>query len=410
MSRLHDLGLVFAVSLGALACSDDLGGEADSGRSDTDTGASESGSESKSDTSGESDTETQTGTEESGDGDGDGAIYPDPDWPTGDPEDHGLSSAALTELAGVAEGLDSNCMLVIHEGVLVGEWYWNGYDAQTDQPNVFSVTKSFSSALVGIAAAQGLLSIDDSAADYIADWAGTESDTVTIRNLISNNSGRFWDFSTDYLQMTFAADQTQFSIDLSQAQPPNTWWEYNNSAIQTLERVLSVATGEDLGAFAQTNLLEPIGASISVGHDAAGNPQTYQGISASCRDLARFGYLYLREGEWAGGQQIIPAAWIAESTTPSSQLNSAYGYMWWLNVEGHWVLPSAPMREEGDGQLLGEGSQEIYAAVGALGQLIVVDPVDGYVFIRLGDAADLADLTGFDKLKVLWTAFAAAKL
>lgn len=71
--------------------------------------------------------------------------------------------------------------------------------------------------------------------------------------------------------MTFAADQTQFSIDLSQAQPPNTWWEYNNSAIQTLERVLRLATGEDLDDFAQANLFEPIGASVSMGRDGAGS-------------------------------------------------------------------------------------------------------------------------------------------
>jgi CubicO group peptidase (beta-lactamase class C family) len=411
MSRLHGLGLVLAASLVTPGCGDDAGADEASGRTQTDTGATavESESESGSETQTESESETETDTE-TGDGDGDGPIYPDTEWPTGDPEDHGLSSAALVELAGTAEGLDTNCMVVIHEGVLVGEWYWNGYDAQTDQINVFSVTKSFTSALVGIAQAQGLLGIDDSAADYIDQWAGTDADTVTIRDLISNDSGRFWDFSTDYLQMTFAEDQTQFSIDLSQAHPPNTWWEYNNSAIQTLERVLELATGEDLEDFAQASLLEPIGASISLGRDGAGNPQTYQGVSASCQDLARFGYLYLRGGEWAGGQQVLSPEWIAESTSPSTPLNSAYGYMWWLNVEGHWVLPSAPTREEGDGQIFGGGSPQIYAAVGALGQLIVVDPADGYVFVRLGDAPDLADLTGFDKLMALWAGFEAAKL
>src|SRR5690606_35971257 len=297
-----------------------------------------------------------------------------------------------------------------HEGVLVGEWYWNGYDAETDQPNVFSVTKSVSSALIGIAEAQGLLGLNDSAADYIEEWAGGESDAVTIRNLISNDSGREWSFTADYLTMTGAADQTQFAIDLGQQRPIGSWWEYNNSAIQTLERVLEVATGQDLEEFAQANLFGPIGMRVTMGRDNAGNPQTYQGLSASCRDLARFGYLYLREGEWAGGQQIVSSAWVHVSTIPSTALNSAYGFMWWLNVDGHWVLPSAPLREEGDGKLFAGAPEDMFAAVGGLGQVVVVDPGSGYVFVRLGDAPDVTDLTGFGKLQALWEAFSAAKL
>jgi CubicO group peptidase (beta-lactamase class C family) len=275
---------------------------------------------------------------------------------------------------------------------------------------VFSVTKSVTSALVGIAEHEGLLDLNDSAAEFIDEWAGGESDVVTIRNLISNDSGREWSFATDYLTMTGAQDQTQFAIDLGQSQPPGSWWEYNNSAIQTLERVLGVATGEDLEDYAQAKLFDPIGMSVTMGRDQAGNPQTYQGLSASCRDLARFGYLYLRQGEWAGGQSIVPAAWVVASTIPSTALNSAYGFMWWLNVEGHWVLPSAPLREEGDGKLFPDAPEEMFSAVGALGQAVVVDPMSGYVFVRLGDAPDITDLTGFSKLQALWDAFAAAKL
>jgi CubicO group peptidase (beta-lactamase class C family) len=366
--------------------------------------ATETESESESE---ETDTDTgetgETGTDEQ-------PIYPDPDWQTGAPEDHGLSSEGLAELAAVAAGFDSNCLVIVHEGVLVGEWYWNGYGPETDQPNVFSVTKSVSSALIGIAEAQGLIGLNHSAADYIDEWAGTGSQPVTIRNLISNDSGRAWSFTADYVQLTAAADQTQFAIGLNQSQPPNSWWEYNNSAIQTLERVLEIATGEDLEDFAQAELFGPIGMSVSMGRDQAGNSQTYQGLSASCRDLARFGYLYLRLGEWAGGQQIVPANWVLASTKPSTALNSAYGFMWWLNVDGHWVLPSAPLRKEGDGKLFPDAPEDMFAAVGALGQVVVVDPSSGYVFVRLGDAPDLADLTGFGKLQALWAAFAAAKL
>src|SRR5690606_33396857 len=134
-------------------------------------------------------------------------------------------------------------------------------------------------------------------------------------------------FATDDGVLLAAPDQTQFAIDLSQTHPPNTWWEYNNSAIQTLERVLEVATGQDVEAFAQANLFQPIGMNVSMGRDLVGNPQTYMGLSASCRDLARFGYLYMQNGKWAGGQQVVPVPWVAESVAPSTSLNSAYGFM-----------------------------------------------------------------------------------
>jgi CubicO group peptidase (beta-lactamase class C family) len=402
--------------LGLLACSGDPDPATEGGNStgsETGNATESSSGESESDSGTETETETETAapeTETGETGTEEEPIYPDPDWQLGIPEDHGLSSEGLAALAEVAEMMDSNCLVIVHEGVLVGEWYWNNYDAETDQPNVFSVTKSVTSALVGIAENQGLLGLNDSAADYTTEWAGGESDVVTIRNLISNDSGREWSFTTDYVGLTTAMDQTQFAIDLGQAQPPNSWWEYNNSAIQTLEHVLEVATGEDVEDYARAHLFEPIGMTVTMTRDGAGNPQTYQGLSASCRDLARFGYLYLRQGEWAGGQQIVPADWVYASTIPSTPLNSAYGFMWWLNVEGHWVLPSTPLREEGDGKLFPDAPEEMFSAVGALGQAVVVDPGSGYVFVRLGDAPDITDLTGFGKLQELWDAFAAAKL
>ena len=417
MARLREVVVSLSgVLLGSGGCSEPTQTE-DTATEDSSSEVGSAGSE-DSTTAPETETSTDTGADTStgtstdtgtdtGDED---PPYPDPDWPTGAPEDHGLSSAGLDDLAEVAAGFDSNCLLVIHEGALVGEWYWNGYDVDTRQANVFSVTKSVMSAVVGIAQDQDLLSVDDFAAEYIDEWAGTESDAITIRDLLSNDSGREWSFTTDYLQMTSASDQTQFSVDLGQDWVPNVWWEYNNSAIQTLERVLEVATGEDVGAYALANLLTPIGADVLIGHDGAGNVQTYQGISASCDDLARLGYLFLREGTWAGGVQVVPASWVAESTVPSQNLNTAYGYLWWLNAPGHYVLPSAPTRVEADGQLLDTAPDELFAAVGALGQLILVDPVGGYVIVRLGDAPDLADLTGFDKLTAIWDAFAAAQL
>ncbi|NVB36478.1 serine hydrolase [Pseudenhygromyxa sp. WMMC2535] len=342
--------------------------------------------------------------------------YPDPEWEEGEPEDHGLSSVELEAFAEVAGELDSSCLMVIHDGVLVGEWYWDGFDRHTDLSNIFSVTKSITSILVGIAEHQGLLSIDDPASDSISTWVGTASEGVTIQNLISNDSGRFWSFQSDYNDLDVATDKTAYGVGLSQQYAAGTMWEYNNSAIQTLQEVLSTAVGQDLDSYAQENLFEPIGATMSLGHDGSGNPMTYQGVSASCDDLARLGYLALRHGYW-DGQWVVPPWWLQEATQPSTALNDAYGYMWWLNRDGHVVEPSFPGRIEYDGQLIPASTEEAFMAIGAFGQLVYVDPEEDYVVVRLFEVPDPVsafstdpDPVGAQDVETLMTAFEAAKI
>lgn len=340
-------------------------------------------------------------------GDTDEFIYPEPDWQPGVPEDHGLGSEGLAAMAKVAEEADANCLVVTQGGVLVGEWYWNGFGPDTDQDNVYSVTKSITSALVGIAAERGEVDLDEPPG--FAEWTGTESEPIVLRNLIRNDSGREWSFNSDYLQLGAQPDQTQYAIDLGQDKPVGTFWEYNNAAIQTVERALTTGIAGDLGDYAEAHLFSRIHMTSALGRDQQGHPLTYQGASASCRDLARFGYLYLRGGMWAGGEQVVPADWVAETLTPSTALNTAYGYLWWLNVDGHWVLPSVPLRDEGDGKLLPSAPEQVFLALGAFGQLVVVDPTTDVVWVRLGPT-DLADGTGMGKLEDLWPAFAAAQL
>jgi CubicO group peptidase (beta-lactamase class C family) len=316
--------------------------------------------------------------------------YPDPDWAVEAPEDHGFDTTGLQAVADYAQEQLSKCLVVTRNGVIVGEWYFEDFDASSTQI-VFSVTKSFTSSLVGIAHGRGELSIDDSASKYISAWKGTPSEPVTVKHLLSNVSGRYWEFQNDYVKLAGAPDATEFAIALPeiaepQQHPPDTYWEYNNTAIQTLEQVLETATGKQADDYAREHLFDPIGMNPTWDHDTAGNPLTYTGLHASCRDLARFGYLYLKRGRWAGGAQIVPEAYVAESTATSSDVNAAYGYLWWVNQDGHWVLPSAPARSEGDGPLIPDAPIGAFAALGLQSQIISVDPSAGVVVTRIGGA------------------------
>ena len=324
-------------------------------------------------------------------------VYPGAEWATGDPEDHGIDPDKLQDAADVAEGLDSHCFMVIHRGTVVGRWYWDGWDEDTRQ-DIFSASKSITSTLFGIAQARGLLDVDDLASDTITEWQGTDSEDVTIGNLLSNDSGREWTLFGDYLEMiTTADDKTRYSIELGQDHPPGEYWEYNNSAIQTLQPILEQAVGMSVDEFAREALFEPIGmddAEYSI--DNAGNAIMWGGVQASCDDLARLGLLFLRRGVWADEEEIVPTAWVDVATTPRTDHNSAYGYLWWLNREGHWIEPSGTgTRTEGDGRWHPGDPEEVYLALGFQGQMVVVDPTRELVYARIGGDEDMiAALTG----------------
>lgn len=318
----------------------------------------------------------------------DSLAWPGETWTSVSAEEAGFDRQALDEMAAAAERAGSECLVVTKAGRLVGEWYWQGFGPET-QREVFSVTKSVTSTLVGIAQDRGLLDIDEPVAAYVEEWRGSASEDVTIRNLLSNDSGRFQDFDTDYIRMAVQAkDKTAFAIALEQQHEPGTRWVYNNAAIQVLEAVLEEATGLPVGEFAEEALFDPIGMRSTINTDAAGNALTFMGVQASCLDLARFGLLFLRGGSWEG-EQVVSAAWVAEATAPSQELNPGYGHLWWLDRED-----GAGATASGGGEARAGSPVRTYAAVGLHDQLVGVYPDEDVVASRLGADAG-ADGSGF---------------
>lgn len=339
---------------------------------------------------------SSTSVEADGAGSGvpaDDHVFPGDEWESATPEEMGFDPAALESVAAQADEFDSSCFVVTRKGRLVGEWYWDGADATTPR-EVFSVTKSIASTLVGIAQSDGSLDIEDSAADYIDEWVGTESEAVTIRNLLSNDSGREWNFGLDYFELPGAPDRTQFGIDLGQQYAPGEAWSYNNAAIQTLDRVVSRATGEVTADFARERLLEPIGmrhSEMSPANEDGSSTFMFMGLQSTCRDLARFGYLFLRDGNW-DGEEIVPAEWVEEATgAPSQEHNAAYGLLWWLNRRGTLLSPLQAVAPTGEpaepvvGQIAPGAPDDLFTAQGLGGQIVMVDPGSETVAVRLGE-------------------------
>lgn len=318
-------------------------------------------------------------------------VYPDAEWQRSSPEPAGFDAGKLERIDGTLGAARSTCFVVTRHGKVVHEQYWRRSDDSTRKP-VFSVTKSVTSTLIGIAVDEGKLSLDDKAADYIPSWRETESRDVTIRNLLSNDSGRHWDFETDYFGMagprTF--DRTAFAIALGQDAEPGTVWAYNNSAIQALSAILLKATGEEPAAYAARHLFGPLGMYDTTWiPDRAGHTSTYAGISSTCLDLARFGYLALNRGDW-DGERVVSSAYIADATGRSSTtLNAAYGLLWWVNrpgtVLGALTASGSPGADEPyTGRLAPRAPADTFWALGYAKQVVAVVPSEGIVAVRMG--------------------------
>lgn len=324
---------------------------------------------------------------------GKGSLTPTGEWPEVAPAAVGLDAAKLEAIAETAEAGKSNCLAVARDGKLAGEWYFHGTGPDTTQ-DVFSVTKSFTSTLVGQQVDAGKVRLSDPAARWIPEWKGTPSAAVTVRDLLSNDSGRSWSLAQDYVQLIRAPDKTAFAVGLTQESPPGTTWAYNNSAIQTLERVLAGTLGPDVAAAAQRSLLDPIGMTHShLTDDASGHALTFTGLKTTCRDLLRFGSLFLNHGEW-NGKQVVSRRWVEQATGRSSTpLNAAYGFLWWLNRPGRIAGPLAAVSLSGAanqtvsrGRLVPSAPVATFWALGLGNQVVQVDPETRTVVVRMGSA------------------------
>lgn len=277
---------------------------------------------------------------------------------------------ALERLAETMHAGGANCMVVEHAGAVAGSWLWDGFVANATQEG-FSTTKSVAATLVGIAVDRGLIALDDPASRWVTEWQNTPSETVTVRHLLSNTSGRYHDPVTDYAQMAFIeTDKSAFAVGLSQQHEPGTTWVYNNSAVQVLEVVLERAVRQPVADFASESLFEPLGTSSYLTTDAAGNAGLFAGMQTNCADLAALARLYL-DGGARDGVRIVSAEFVAEATEPSSTLNAGYGLLWWLNRSGTIVAEDGAGRQ---GALLTGAPDDAFWASGACGQVALALP------------------------------------
>ncbi len=299
----------------------------------------------------------------------DEAPWPTDDWAVSTPEEQGMDRDILIDAFKYAIRNRSKAVIVIRNGYIVGEWYGSGWNEQSRQ-QCFSMTKSLSSAVIGMLIDDGAVSsVEDRVARYVPEWRDSLHRYVTIRDLLSMVSGLHWDYISDYFILPSRYDQTAYALNRKMDHIPGTVWVYSNTACQVLSAVIEEATGVQAADYAQDRLFDVIGMRETTWlSDDAGNTLTYMGIISSAREFAKFGYLFLRDGRWEDGR-VISDSWVEESTSQSQELLPVYGYLWWLNTGSNW-MPDAP--------------PDTYMALGANEKKLYIVPGLDVIAVRLG--------------------------
>jgi len=290
--------------------------------------------------------------------------WPTDQWRTSTPEEQGIDSGQLAEmLATIREQeLAIDSVLITRHGYIVAEVYLPPNDPDAVH-QLFSCTKSVTSALIGIAIGEGdLEGVSQPVLDFYADRTIKNLDAnkqaLTLASLLTMSAGLDWpdeNMSLTY-QMATRRDWVQFVLDRPTVAPPGTIFVYNNGLPHILSAILEQVTGMRTVDFAQQKLFDPLGIAPEAYRwetDPLGITIGSWGLWMNSRDMAKFGYLFLNNGQW-DGQQVVPADWVDLSTQSHIAVDDqghGYGYLWWVYPE-----------------------QGYYAAQGLAGQYIFVVP------------------------------------
>jgi CubicO group peptidase (beta-lactamase class C family) len=336
--------------------------------------------------------------------------WPTRGWRISTPAEEAVDPTALDELdrelAGGKHGyVDS--MLVIRNGRVVYEKFhrndyvrlfegkdptrgpynyydpdWHPYYRGGSLHTMQSVSKSVTSALIGIAIRDGRIpGVGVEALPYFDGYRTRSSDPrwrkLTLRDLLTMTSGIEWDESTvDYTdprnscaRMEASENWVQFVLDRPMAEEPGKTFVYNSGVTELLGEILRKATGKDPDDYAAEHLFAPLGIERWYWKKTpTGLSDTEGGLYLEARDLAKIGYLYLHDGVWEG-KRILPEGWVRDSTTghvdASGSSERRYGYQWWL-------LP------------YGDGSRWASAGLGYGGQFLFVVPEQDLVAVFTG--------------------------
>jgi CubicO group peptidase (beta-lactamase class C family) len=294
-------------------------------------------------------------------------IWPTKQWQTSTPEEQGMDSAALAKLVafGATRSLDS--LLLVRHGRIVLDAYYAPYTE--DIPHAInSSTKAVVGTLTAMLYKDGLLdSLDHPVLDFFGDRSIANIDdrkkTITIQNLLDMTSGIEWDEGFEggreqsLRDLGRSPDWVQFILDRPMAHTPGDTFYYNSGNPHLLSAIITKLTGLSAQDYANAKLFGPLGiASLAWRRDPQGLSTGGFGLALLPRDMAKIGYLYLRNGRWED-KQLLPPDWINKVSHAAVSMNATFDPgLRYSNF--FWAMPD----------------KHVYMAVGYHCQVIMVLP------------------------------------
>src|ERR1700704_3932903 len=297
---------------------------------------------------------------------------PGTEWEHVPPAQSGWSEASLADVQDWSKQIHSTAFMVVHQGKVVAEW-----GDTKKRTELASVRKSLLSALIGITVSEHLINLDSTLGELnIDDNPPTLTEVekgATVRELLEARSGV-------YHPALYETPGMAKNRPPPYSHAPGTFWYYNNWDFNALGTIYERATGDWIFTALQGKIAQPIGMQdyrASDGEYFKGKQSDHPAypIRMSARDLARFALLYLHDGRW-NGRQIVPSAWVRESTQSYSEAfpqqgpGYGYGYLWWIGFPSNMGAPTVKV------------PPHTYAAMGAEGQYAFVIPAYDLVFVH----------------------------
>ena len=303
-------------------------------------------------------------------------------------------SALTDRLAPIAKALVDDhayngtpfAFIVVHQDGVVAERYREGITADTRLLS-WSMGKSFTNALVGIMAGDGL--VDIHAPMDIPEWQGDGRAAITLSDLMQMQSGLEWNEnygtrSDVNLMLHREEDMGLFALSKPLMAKPGTHWYYSSGSTNIIMRYLRgrFASEEEFLQYIHERLFDPLGIDNPCFEpDMSGTPVGSSYLYATARDFARLGHMYLHDG-CVGEERLLPEHWVEYTTTPASDSKGGYGACFWLNRSK--TYPSAP--------------EDMYSCQGHDGQMIFIIPSKELVVVVLGYSPKPDRVIEFDRL------------
>lgn len=298
-------------------------------------------------------------------------------FPRSRPEEQGISSGAISNFLDAVQerGFELHSYMLVRHGHVVSEGWWSPYEA--DLPHLmFSLSKSFTSTAVGLAAAEGLLSLTDRVVSFFPEDTPEDLSAhladMQVRHLLMMGSGHVQD-ATEWMKKDPDGNWARGFLAAPVEHEPGTHFVYNSAATYMLSAILHKVTKQTLLDYLQPRLFEPLGIEGATWESCPrGIHVGGWGLSVRTEDIAKFGQLYLNKGQWEG-QQLLSAQWVEEATSKhisngdggESDWAHGYGYQFWRCRYG------------------------IYRGDGAFGQYCIVMPEQDAVLAMTGGTNEL---------------------